>query len=141
MFACCVVGSWGREIGTKQAKIVPKSSKIVQKPPTSGPKWSTNREKSVKISFGGSFGAGSLPRRTPLFGTMPFSIKFYRFFCFWNLLFLLYFLLEAQSSMIYRVEWSGRENGIFSEQIRRFSVLINARKKVRAYAPKNVDLC
>ena len=40
-----------------------KSRKIVLNPHKNGPKWFENRGKSVKISFGGSFGAGSLPGR------------------------------------------------------------------------------
>ena len=73
----------------------------MQNPPKNGPKSPKNEEKSVKISFGGSFGAGSLPGRSPLFGGMPFWNLFGRKLIFWNFLFLLYFLLEAQSSTIY----------------------------------------
>ena len=35
----------------------------MQNPPKSGPEWCKNREKSVKISFGGPFGAGSAKGR------------------------------------------------------------------------------
>ena len=51
---------------------------MMQNPPKNGPKSPQNREKSVKISFGGSFGAGSLPGRSDLFGLMLFWSLFGR---------------------------------------------------------------
>ena len=56
----------------KIPKITPKTRENVQNPPKNGPKWCKNREQIIKISFGGSFGAGSAPGCSEPFVLMAF---------------------------------------------------------------------
>ena len=64
--ACCVHGvtKWGQKSDRIGPKSVEHRSKIGWKSVQNRWKFYKNREKSVKISFGGSFGTGSLPGRS-----------------------------------------------------------------------------